>query len=89
MWQRSNDELYDSSYPGNIEMLLDGFAFNRKFAPGIYLGIAPVNNLPSWINERTVQRGLLIREPNRLDLKRGVRYWLVMRQKATVEYQPI
>jgi aminoglycoside phosphotransferase family enzyme len=80
MWQRGDDELYNSKDPRDLEWLWDGFAFNRKFAPGVYLGIAPVNTIPSQGNGRTVKHGLLIREPKQIDLKRGVRYWLVMRQ---------
>src|SRR5690349_21282055 len=38
-WLRHDDELCNAEDERFFEYLLDGFDFNRKFAPGVYLGI--------------------------------------------------
>ncbi len=59
-----------------LKNLLDGFTFNQSFAPGIYLGIAPVTIQGEGTQE--ILRGGLIFKPNINNLKLG-EYVIVMR----------
>jgi len=61
--------LFVKSY----KYLLDGLAFNQKFAPGVYLGLASV-----FFDGKRIQRGRLIRKPAEDDLKLGEQYAVVM-----------
>ncbi len=53
--------------------LLDGLAFNQKFAPHVYLGVASV-----LFDGEKLLRGRLIRKPTEDDLKPGEEYAVVM-----------
>ena len=59
-----------------LKNLLEGFMFNQRFAPGVYLGIAPVTVLDE--EEQKILRGDLIFKPNINNLKPG-EYVIVMR----------
>lgn len=48
----------------NYNYLLEGLAFNKKFTPSVYLGIASV-----YYDGKRLQRGRLIRRPTWRDLK--------------------
>jgi len=76
LWQRSEDEVCKNKLViSNKAYLLEGFAFNRKFAPGVYLGIAPVE-----VSKNKIKRGRLIEHPELNTLKKpGVGYALVMK----------
>src|SRR5579872_1254942 len=58
-----------------LKNLLEGLSFNRHFAPGIYLGIAPVD---AGENAEKILRGDLIINPGLKNLKPG-KYVIVMR----------
>lgn len=60
-----------------LENLLEGFAFNQRFAPGVYLGIAPAST-PKEGSEK-IYRGDLIVKPNLNNVKPG-EYVIVMRE---------
>lgn len=53
--------------------LLEGFAFNQKFTPSVYLGVASVR-----YDGKRLQRGRLISKPTQRDLKPGEQYAVVM-----------
>ena len=76
LWQRSDDKVCnDRLVIRDEDYLLEGFAFNRKFAPDVYLGIAPVE-----VSKNKIKRGRLIEHPELNTLKKpGVEYALVMR----------
>jgi aminoglycoside phosphotransferase family enzyme len=76
-WRRTEDEVCDERLiVRNDEYLIEGLEFNRKFAPGVYLGIATV--IVSDDNKH-IQRGPLIKHPFKEQLLNGERYALVMR----------
>ncbi len=90
LWQRSEDEVVnDKLVKRDEDYLLEGLAFNRKFAqfegPGfnwgfaknVYLGIAPVT-----LSEDTkkIRRGQLIGNPEKSRLVPEVQYVLIMRR---------
>jgi aminoglycoside phosphotransferase family enzyme len=87
-WRRTEDEVCDERLiVRSDEYLIEGFAFNRKFAPGVYLGIATV-----IVNDDTnhIQRGPLIKHPHKVQLTNGERYALVMRtlkREQGLDYQ--
>lgn len=57
----------------NYKYLLEGFAFNKKFTPSVYLGIASVH-----YDGKRLQRGRLIRRPNWKDLKPDTEQYAVV-----------
>jgi aminoglycoside phosphotransferase family enzyme len=59
-----------------LEELVEGFTFNRRFAPGVYLGIAPVSTQGEGAQK--ILRGGLIFKPSIDNLKPG-EYVIVMR----------
>ncbi len=76
-WRRTEDEVCDERLiVRSDEYLIEGLAFNKKFAPGVYLGIATV--IVSDDNKH-IQRGPLIEHPLKEQLMNGERYALVMR----------
>lgn len=84
-WQRQDDELYSREDVKCFDLLLEGLAFNRKFAPHVYLGVIPMNSIVSpQMRTRSIEHRLLmenlIEEPNKSNLRQGVDYWLVMKQ---------
>jgi aminoglycoside phosphotransferase family enzyme len=76
LWQRSDDEVCnDRLVIRDEDYLIEGFAFNRKFAPDVYLGIAPVE-----VSKNKIKRGRLIEYPELNTLKKSrAEYALVMR----------
>ncbi len=56
--------------------LLEGFAFNQRFAPGVYLGIAPIDKIGE--GAQIIRRGDLIFKPSIDNLPPG-EYVIVMR----------
>lgn len=76
-WQLANEQVYNPKFVNrSLEYLLEGLEFNRRFAPGVYLGVAPVE--PSK-NPQKIVRRKLITQPDQSKLKQGVEYALVMR----------
>lgn len=68
MWRRFSNDLCDAQRAvRHVEYVREGLEFNRKFAPGVYLGIACVKKpKPNWnkVTEwRGVERGKLISNP--------------------------
>lgn len=84
LWQRSDDKVcQDMLIIRSEDYLLEGLEFNRKFARGVYLGIAPVT-----LSEETkkIRRGWLIEDPKKSDLlpkkndlEKKMEYALIMR----------
>ncbi len=87
-WRRTVDEVCDERLiVRSDEYLIEGLAFNEKFAPGVYLGIATV--IVSNDNKH-IWRGPLIKHPLKEELINGIRYALVMRTLNTgqrLDYQ--
>jgi aminoglycoside phosphotransferase family enzyme len=76
-WRRTENEVCDERLiVRSDEYLIEGLEFNRKFAPGVYLGIATV--IVSNDNKH-IQRGPLIEHPLKEQLMNSKRYALVMR----------
>lgn len=77
IWQPWKDTLYNTEdIQQCTEYLLEGLAFNRKFAKWVYLGIAHVEKR----EDRNIHRGKLIAHPKKNKLNMGVRYGLVMKR---------
>lgn len=77
LWQPWKDELYDTQDIAKCtEYLLEGLVFNRRFAPKVYLGIAPIK--PESQGE--IKRGQLITHPEKRNLNLTVPYALVMKR---------
>lgn len=77
-WQLDNEKVCNPKLVNRcLEYLLDGLEFNRRFAPGVYLGVAPVE--PSK-NPKKIVRRKMITQPDQSKLKHGVEYALVMRR---------
>lgn len=77
LWSSCDDGLYftrETSVCTNY--LLEGLAFNRQFAPQVYLGIAPVQLLA----ERKLYCGKIIPFPEKEKLEKDRPYALVMRR---------
>lgn len=79
LWQRTEDEVCDDRLiVRSDDYLLEGLVFNRKFAPGVYLGIASV----IIHDDKKIQRGPLVKNPRKEQLhtsENGERNALVMR----------
>jgi len=77
LWSSCDDGLYftrETSVCTNY--LLEGLAFNRQFAPQVYLGIAPVQLLA----ERKLYCGKIIPFPEKEKLEKDRPYALVMKR---------
>jgi aminoglycoside phosphotransferase family enzyme len=82
-WRRTEEEVCDERLiVRSDEYLIEGLAFNKQFAPGVYLGIATV--IVSDDNKH-IQRGPLIEHPLKEQLVNGERYALVMRTLNMVQ----
>lgn len=78
-WQLDNEKVCNPQLVNRcLQYLLEGLEFNRRFAPGVYLGVAPVEL--SSKNPQKIVRRKLITQPNESKLKQGVEYALVMRR---------
>jgi aminoglycoside phosphotransferase family enzyme len=76
LWLPHEDDLYDTKDPVKcIKYLLEGLKYNRRFARGIYLGIASVETK----TESVVELGSLMRRPNMNSLDPTKKYALVMK----------
>lgn len=88
LWPKRRLEDSSSEDPSTqLENLLEGFAFNRRFAPGVYLGIAPASTPKA--GSKKILRGDLIVKPNLNNMKLG-EYVIVMREiqkKWKLDYQ--
>src|SRR5216684_1058249 len=77
MWLRCNNNVYDTTDVNKCnDYFLEGLPFNRRFAPGVYLGIVPVkykNNV-----KKQIRCGRMIKKPERNKLKKDCEYALVM-----------
>lgn len=60
----------------NLQSLLEGFEFNRRVAPDVYLGVAPIEISD---NKKSIRRGRLIEKPGKRKFKSNVEYALMMR----------
>jgi aminoglycoside phosphotransferase family enzyme len=76
-WRRTGDEVCDERLIVRSDAyLIEGLTFNKKFAPGVYLGIATVKVSD---DKKQIQRGPLIKNPLNEQLIDGERYALVMK----------
>lgn len=76
-WRRTEEEVCDERLiVRSDEYLIEGLAFNKQFAPDVYLGIASVILSD---DDKHIQRGPLIEHPLKEQLVDGERYALVMR----------
>ena len=64
----------------NINYLLEGFEFNRRFAPFVYLGIVPVYNKHGFGRPKNILRDKLLEKPKEQDIEGGVKYAILMRR---------
>jgi aminoglycoside phosphotransferase family enzyme len=79
LWKRRKHGKYSTEdETRDIDHLIEGWQFNQRFAPTIYLGIAPVREVSE--DGKSMRRGRLILMPTKRKLKQGVEYTLVMRQ---------
>lgn len=62
------------------DYLIEGFEFNRQFAPSVYLGIAPVFGSDEPRQVKKIRRGKLMEKPKEQDIKSEMKYALVMRR---------
>lgn len=75
LWQPCKNDLYDTEDLARCnDYLIEGLEFNRRFAPDVYLGVAPVLREIAL----QIQCGPLIERPERSKLEAGKRYALVM-----------
>ena len=78
LWQRYDEKVFKAGLViRRADYLLEGFEFNRRFAPGVYLGITPVKLSK---DPRKILRGKLIENPDQTKLRKGVEYALVMKR---------
>src|SRR6266702_1178340 len=88
LWQRYDEKVFKARLvTRRVDYLLEGLEFNRRFAKKVYVGIAPVK---LNANEKKIQRGRLIKKPEKDTFKLGVEYALVMRRlpkEWQLEYQ--
>jgi aminoglycoside phosphotransferase family enzyme len=76
LWRSINEKVCNNKLvTRNVDSLLEGLEFNRRFAQDVYLGIAPVNLSK---DPKKIHRGKLIKTPDQTKLKPGVDYALVM-----------
>lgn len=79
MWLRCKNEVYDTlDLKKCVEFQLEGLAFNRQFAPGVYLGIIEVIN--NNFETKELLCGPLIEEPGRSIIKDNCEYAIVMKR---------
>ncbi|GHO75759.1 hypothetical protein KSD_35300 [Ktedonobacter sp. SOSP1-85] len=78
LWRPFKNDIYDTvdTNKNNI-YTLQGLAFNRQFAPEVYLGIAPIIS-PFHEYARTITLGTLLSAPTEDDLKANKKYAVVM-----------
>src|SRR5947209_15889333 len=77
MWLPCKNGVYDTSDENKCtDYLLEGLAFNQRFAPNVYLGIV----LVIYKDEKEIRCGRLIKKPVNSRLKKGHKYALVMRR---------
>lgn len=62
-----------------VNYLLEGIEFNRRLAPSVYLGIAPVY-IKGNESPKKILRGKLMEKPKEKHFKDGVEYAIVMRR---------
>ena len=79
------DQRYDQvELQKRHESLLEGLNWNRKFTPGVYLGLVPIYD---WkLDQRKIGLGKLLRNPAPNNLVPNVEYALLMR-KLPKEYR--
>jgi aminoglycoside phosphotransferase family enzyme len=76
LWRRSDEKVCNEKFvTRDVDDLLEGLEFNRRFAPDVYLGIAPINLSK---DPKKILRGKLIVSPDKTKLKPGSDYALVM-----------
>lgn len=81
-WQPWKDELYDTQDTATCnKYLLEGLSFNRRFAPNIYLGIAPIHTE----SLSSIDRGQLIAHPEKKKLAENIPYALVMKRLPEIQ----
>ncbi|MBV9229745.1 MAG: hypothetical protein JOZ18_10565 [Chloroflexi bacterium] len=83
LWKRYDDFCNIKDKDAYIDHLLDGLKFNKVFAPGVYLGIAPIVIDENLKESKKLSRGWLIKKyPKKEDiLNTDVKeYVLVMRE---------
>lgn len=78
LWQLYDEKICNEKLmTRDVKYLLEGFEFNLRFAPDVYLGIVPVELSG---DKKSILRGRLIEKPEKCQLKTGVEYALMMRR---------
>jgi aminoglycoside phosphotransferase family enzyme len=83
MWHPRDDRLYQTMDSlVRAKYLLEGFHFNNKHAPGVYVGIASVQLIPEYGQSEDQVRAItllsVLTNPQEHDLEDGKEYALVM-----------
>lgn len=77
IWKAIKDDLYDAEdTEQHLKYLLQGWKYNSVAAPGVHLGLAPIE----FLGENIVQLGPLIRKPTRDNVQPNMKYALVMKR---------
>lgn len=78
LWHAFENDIYVTSDIDTCNSYtLNGFAFNRRHAPGVYLGIAPIYHFQ---DQQSIELGELLTHPQPDQLEKGVLYALVMKR---------
>jgi aminoglycoside phosphotransferase family enzyme len=73
--QRNNTNDADKDLANRaLANLIEGFKFNKRFAPGVYVGLSTIEP----VNETTIRRSRIIFHPMKWNMKTG-KYAVVMR----------
>jgi aminoglycoside phosphotransferase family enzyme len=83
MWHPRDDRLYQTMDSlVRAKYLLEGFHFNNKHAPGVYVGIASVQLIPEYGESEDQASAIILlsvlTNPQESDLENGKEYALVM-----------
>lgn len=78
LWHAFENDIYVTSDIDTCNAYtLNGFTFNRRHAPGVYLGIAPIYHFQ---DQQSIELGELLTHPQPDQLEKGVLYALVMKR---------
>ncbi len=95
MWEPPVNDWHQPEIPElQREYLIEGLGFNRKYAPGVYLGVAPIelikDNKKDNETVKSVYLKTLLPYPQKKDLHEKQKYALIMRyldEKWQLNYQ--
>lgn len=92
-WKRLDEFANITDEETSIKLLLDGLWLNRKFAPGVHIGIIPLQQVQEVKDRKRAvkaQDNAIIENPNLSDVKPGTSYYLVMKrleEKERLDHQ--